>query len=100
MKPGDHAPKVQLGHPSRLRDEHGLRVTVFVLGFFILFVLMLTHDEIAQDMVARGMIDASQTEAAELAIGAVLFLFWGALTVGVLRFMRRLHRGPGKGARG
>ncbi|MCT8160525.1 hypothetical protein [Pseudoruegeria sp. SHC-113] len=96
MKSESQTHQIRLGHPSRLRDEHGLRVTVLVLGLFIVFVLLLAHDEIARDMVLRGMIAPGQEELAELGIGAVLFVFWGALTVGIIRLLSRVYRG-GKG---
>lgn len=70
----------RLGHSGRLRS--GTRTfTMLLLGHFVVFVLAMSHDEIALQAVESGWIRPGQAELAELGIGLVLFMIWGWLSV-------------------
>ncbi len=72
----------RLGHSGRLRS--GTRTfTVLLLGHFLVFVLAMSHDEIALQAVERGWIRSGQAELVELGMGLVLFVIWGWLSVRV-----------------
>ncbi|MDZ7711332.1 MAG: hypothetical protein U5K36_15710 [Roseovarius sp.] len=74
--------------PPRLRRE-GRQLGLLILGHFIIFLLALGHDEIVAECVANGMIPAAQAELLELAVGALLFLCWSALTIAMVRMIDR-----------
>ncbi len=72
----------RLGHSGRLRS--GTRTfTMLLLGHFLVFVLAMSHDEIALQAVESGWIRPGQAELAELGMGLVLFMIWGWLSVRV-----------------
>ena len=72
------------GHSGRLQDGSTGLVTVF-LGFFLIFLATLFHDEMAMELAERGLIAEDRSERAELVIGLILFLCWTALTVVTVR---------------
>lgn len=85
----------RLGHSGRLRS--GTRTfTTLLLGHFVVFVLAMSHDEIALQAVESDWIRPGQAELAELGIGLVLFMIWGWLSVrvaGILQDARAASNG-------
>ena len=61
---------------------------MLLLGHFLVFVLAMSHDEIALQAVESGWIRPGQAELAELGIGLILFVIWGWLSVRVAEILK------------
>lgn len=81
--------KTVFGHPGRLQIE-SRRLTLLILGSLLVFILAMLHDEIVQDMVARGVLAQKMVGPAEVIFGVILFACWSALTVGLVSFLTRV----------
>jgi hypothetical protein len=87
----------RLRGPARLtwrRSREATRVSVLSLGLVTVFLLSLGHDEIVAALVSDGMLAAGAAERAEIILGLVLFLVWGALTVRLVDIFRHSTTRP------
>ena len=80
-----------------LRGAGALRRVL--IGFAVVFLISLGHDEIAAELHARGLTGPVPAELAEVAIGLVLFVAWGMLSVRLVRLVdtARGHARAGDG---
>jgi hypothetical protein len=73
--------------PRRSRDA--VMASVLGLGLIMIFLLSLAHDEIVEAWVEGGWLSPGAVERAEIGLGLVLFVIWGALTVALVDLFRR-----------
>lgn len=62
---------------------------MLLLGHFLVFVLAMSHDEIALQAVESGWIRSGQAELTELGMGLGLFVAWGWLSVRVAGLLNK-----------
>ncbi len=75
------------GHPGRLRPGTR-RLTLLILGFVLVFVLSIAHDEIVAELVEAGRISEGRGWLGEIVFGLVLFVIWGWLTVALVKVVK------------
>jgi len=71
------------------RSRESTRVSVLALSLGIVFMLSIAHDEIVAHLVASGWLAEGRAELAEIALGLLLFVVWGGLTVTLVDTLRR-----------
>ncbi len=103
MTRDDGLSPIGLRRPVRLkwrRSREATQATVLSLALVIVFLLSIAHDEIVEALVLKGWLEAGSAERAEIVLGLLLFVIWGALTVALVDLFRRSAQHGARSERG